>query len=350
MHRTLISANTSLGQHFLKNPMVVQGIVDKAAIRSTDVVMEVGPGTGTSFPPFPPPHTHRPWSTRSSIYPTILHALGNLTVKLLERAKKVVAVEYDTRMVREVLKRVEGTEHGRSLQVIQGDVLKVELPFFDVCVANIPYQISSPLLFKLLAHRPMFRCAVIMLQEEFAQRLTAKPGDELYCRLSVNTQLLAKVDQLMKVGRNNFRPPPKVDSRVVRIELRNPPPPVNFSEWDGLVRLAFNRKHKTLHAVLTTKSVLTVLEKNHKTYLALHGGAAAVVPSTPCVAAAAPMEEEGKEKEGKGGMKQFEHIKALVEEVVALPQFKEKRAAKMDLDDFLSLLAEFNQRGVHFSS
>lgn len=288
--------------------MVVQGIVDKAAIRSTDVVMEVGPGT------------------------------GNLTVKLLDRAKKVVAVEYDVRMVREVLKRVEGTDHARSLNVIQGDVLKVALPFFDVCVANIPYQISSPLLFKLLAHRPMFRCAVIMLQEEFAQRLTAKPGDDLYCRLSVNTQLLAKVDQLMKVGRNNFRPPPKVDSRVVRIELRNPPPPVNFNEWDGLVRLVFNRKHKTLHAVLTTKSVLTVLEKNFKTYMALRG-------KESCEEVAG-MEIEG----GKTGVPRAGGVKALVEEVVALPAFEGKRAAKMDLDDFLALLAEFNQRGVHFSS
>ncbi|CAN0302113.1 unnamed protein product, partial [Hapterophycus canaliculatus] len=60
------------------------------------------------------------------------------------------------------------------LQIIQGDVLKVPLPFFDVLVANVPYNISSPLLFKLLAHRPMFRCAVIMFQEEFAQRLTAR--------------------------------------------------------------------------------------------------------------------------------------------------------------------------------
>lgn len=299
--------------------MVVQGIVDKAAIRSTDVVMEVGPGT------------------------------GNLTVKLLERAKKVIAVEFDTRMVREVLKRVEGTEYGKSLQVIQGDVLKVALPFFDVCVANIPYQISSPLLFKLLAHRPMFRCAVIMLQEEFAQRLTAKPGDELYCRLSVNTQLLAKVDQLMKVGRNNFRPPPKVDSRVVRIELRNPPPPVNFSEWDGLVRLVFNRKHKTLHAVLTTKSVLIVLEKNYKTYVALHGKGEEVAALPLPVGMEVEKDRGGKEG-GKEGVKQYEEIRALVEEVVALPAFEGKRAAKMDLDDFLALLAEFNRRGVHFSS
>ncbi|KAM3577559.1 hypothetical protein VYU27_000438 [Nannochloropsis oceanica] len=270
---------------------------------------------------------------------------GNLTVKLLERAKKVIAVEFDTRMVREVLKRVEGTEHGKNLQVIQGDVLKVALPFFDVCVANIPYQISSPLLFKLLAHRPMFRCAVIMLQEEFAQRLTAKPGDELYCRLSVNTQLLAKVDQLMKVGRNNFRPPPKVDSRVVRIELRNPPPPVNFSEWDGLVRLVFNRKHKTLHAVMTTKSVLTVLERNYKTYVALHGKGERGV-ALPLPVGMEVEKEGGRKEEGK----QYEEIRTLVEEVVALPAFEGKRAAKMDLDDFLALLAEFNSRGVHFSS
>ena len=114
--------------------MVVQGIVEKAAIRSSDVVLEIGPGT------------------------------GNLTVNLLDRARKVVAVELDRRMVREVLKRVEGTEHEKKLQVIHGDVLKVALPFFDVCVANIPYNISSPLLFKLLAHRPMYRTAVIMFQ------------------------------------------------------------------------------------------------------------------------------------------------------------------------------------------
>ena len=115
--------------------------------------------------------------------------------------------------------------------MIQGDVLKVDLPYFDVCVANLPYNISSPFLFKMLSVRPMFRAAVVMFQLEFAQRLSAKPGDDLYCRLSVNTQLLAKVENLLKVGKANFRPPPKVDSMVVKIELKNPPPPVNFTEW-----------------------------------------------------------------------------------------------------------------------
>ena len=205
----LVAPNTSLGQHFLKNPAVVTAIVAKAALKSTDTVLEIGPGT------------------------------GNMTIPLLQQSKNVVAIEYDTRMVREVLKRVEGTENERKLKVIQGDAIKTRFPFFDVCVANVPYQISSALVFKLLSHRPMFRCAVMMFQEEFALRLTARPGESLYCRLSVNCQLLAKVDQLMKVGRNNFRPPPKVESRVVRIELRNPPPPVNFTEWDGMVSTQF---------------------------------------------------------------------------------------------------------------
>ncbi|URE14989.1 dimethyladenosine transferase [Musa troglodytarum] len=229
----------SKGQHILKNPMLVETIVQKSGIKPTDVVLEIGPGT------------------------------GNLTKKLLEVAKSVVAVELDPRMVLELNRRFQGTPHSSRLKVIQGDVLKCELPYFDICVANIPYQISSPLTFKLLAHRPSFRCAVIMFQREFAMRLVANPGDNLYCRLSVNTQLLARVFHLLKVGRNNFRPPPKVDSSVVRIEPRRPLPPVSFKEWDGLMRLCFNRKNKTLGSIFRQKSVLSLLEKNYKTLQAL---------------------------------------------------------------------------------
>ena len=85
-------------------------------------------------------------------------------------------------MVREVTKRVEGTSDESKLTVIHGDALKTAFPFFNVCVANVPYQISSGLVFKLLAHRPYFRCAVMMFQEEFALRLSARPGENLYCR------------------------------------------------------------------------------------------------------------------------------------------------------------------------
>lgn len=114
-----------------------------------------------------------------------------------------------------------------------------------------------------------FRCAVLMFQREFAQRLVAKPGDKLYCRLSINTQLLARVDMLMKVGKNNFRPPPKVESSVVRIEPRNPPPPINYKEWDGLTRIAFVRKNKTLAAAFKQTAVTTMLEKNYKLHCSL---------------------------------------------------------------------------------
>jgi 18S rRNA (adenine1779-N6/adenine1780-N6)-dimethyltransferase len=151
-----------------------------------------------------------------------------MTVRLLEKVKKVVACEVDPRMVAELQKRVMGTPLQSKLEILVGDVLKNDLPFFDVCVANMPYQISSPFVFKLLMHRPFFKCAILMFQREFALRLTAKPGEKLYCRLSLNTQLLARVDHLMKVGKNNFRPPPKVESSVVRIEPKNPPPPINY--------------------------------------------------------------------------------------------------------------------------
>ena len=158
---------------------------------------------------------------------------------------------------------IPDTRCWHMLQVIQGDVLKCDIPYFDICAANIPYQISSPLTFKLLSHRPIFRCAVIMFRREFAVRFVAQPGDSLYCRLSVNVQLLSRVSHLLKVGRNNFRPPPKVDSSVVRIEPRKPLPPVSFKEWDGLVRICFNRKNKTLGSIFKQKRVLELLEKNY---------------------------------------------------------------------------------------
>ncbi|XP_012278856.1 probable dimethyladenosine transferase isoform X1 [Orussus abietinus] len=283
--------NTNIGQHILKNPLIIQKIVEKAAIRPTDVVLEIGPGT------------------------------GNMTVKMLEKSKKVIACEVDTRMVAELQKRVQGTENRSKLQVIIGDVLKTDLPFFDLCVANIPYQISSPLVFKLLLHRPLFRCAVLMFQREFAERLVAKPGDKLYCRLSVNTQLLARVDILMKVGKNNFKPPPKVESSVVRLEPRNPPPPINYQEWDGLTRIAFVRKNKTLSAAFKQTAVLTLLEKNFKLHCSLNDK---------------PIPEEL-------------DMKKMVDDILQKAQAEDTRARSMDMDDFIRILHAFNSAGIHFS-
>lgn len=274
-------------QHLNSN----QHFHSQAAIRPTDVCLEVGPGT------------------------------GNMTVKLLEKCKQVVACEIDQRLVAELQKRVQNTQFQSKLKILIGDVLDRDLPFFDICVANLPYQISSPFVFKLLLHRPFFRCAVLMFQREFAQRLVAKAGEKLYCRLSVNTQLLARVDIIMKVGKNNFRPPPKVESSVIRLEPINPAPDINFKEWDGLLRICFLRKNKTLSAIFKASSVTDMLDHNYKIHCSVNN-----IPLP----------------------KDF-NIKDQIENVLKENNFSQKRARTMEIDEFLLLLCTFNKNGIHFS-
>uniref|UniRef100_A0A665W9G0 rRNA adenine N(6)-methyltransferase n=1 Tax=Echeneis naucrates TaxID=173247 RepID=A0A665W9G0_ECHNA len=256
-----IMFNTGLGQHILKNPLVVNGIIEKAALRPTDVVLEVGPGT------------------------------GNMTVKLLEKAKKVVACELDCRLVAELQKRVQCTPLQTKLQILVGDVLKTDLPFFDICDLILSLFISSPFVFKLLLHRPFFRCAVLMFQREFAMRLVAQPGDKLYCRLSINTQLLARVDHLMKDRTKKSSPS------------------------------AFVRKNKTLNAAFKSTAVEQLLEKNYRIHCSVHG---MDVPAD------------------------FS-ISKKIESVLQEASFSEKRARSMDIDDFMVLLHAFNSAGIHFS-
>ncbi|KAB7494799.1 putative dimethyladenosine transferase [Armadillidium nasatum] len=291
IHQQGLVFNTDLGQHILKNPLIITSMVEKAGLKITDTVLEVGPGT------------------------------GNMTQKLLEKVKKVIAYEVDPRMVAELHKRFVGSILRSKLDIVVGDVLKNPLRPFDVCVANLPYQISSPFVFKLLCHRPIFRCAVLMFQQEFAQRLVAKPGDKLYCRLSVNVQLLAKVDHLMKVGKNNFRPPPKVESSVVRIEPKNPVPNINVKEWDGLLRIVFGRKNRTVLASFMKKSVLETLERTYMTWCSLHNK---------------PVPKDL-------------NIRDLVENAIVSNKYDKMRARQMDEDDFLGLLKSLNSVGIHFT-
>jgi len=159
-----------------------------------------------------------------------------------------------------------------------------------------------------------------MVQREFALRLIARPGDSLYCRLSVNTQLLSKVAHVMKVGKNNFRPPPKVESSVVRICPISPPPPINFMEWEGLTRLCFSRKNKTLGAIFNAKKVLSLLETNYKTYCSLHN---IEIPEN------------------------FS-IKEKIDNLLSSSNSSLDRSVKLDIDDFLKLLSCFNSAGLHF--
>jgi 18S rRNA (adenine1779-N6/adenine1780-N6)-dimethyltransferase len=356
----------SKGQHLLKNPMILSEIINKSSIKSTDTVLEIGPGT------------------------------GNLTMLLLEAAKKVIAIELDPRMVAQLTKRVGISPYQNKLQLIQGDVLKQKLPFFDLCVANIPYQISSPIVFKLLSHRPLFRAAVLLIQREFAMRLIAKPGTEFYCRLSVNVQLLSKVEHIMKVSKKNFVPPPKVESSVVRIEPLHPLPQINFIEWDGMLRICFSRKNKTLGALFKQKKVFEMIYQNYKKFMQNNGNITqnngdknqtSVVDNKLSdynndeniikglinninddeknmelendddeedkkdIKEDDKEDEEMNVKEGNNNADTSEKAKFKVKLINLLKDnnFLQQRAVKMTITNFLELLNLFNSNGIHFN-
>jgi len=286
----VLPLNKKHGQHLLKNPGVLEKIMDAADIKSSDTVFEIGPGT------------------------------GNMTVQLCQKAKQVIAQEIDPRMAAEVKKRV--TQSGKTnLIVKEGDALRAEWPPFHVCAANLPYNISSPFTFKLLAHRPKFRSAVIMFQKEFAERLVSKVGEKSYGRLALNVSLFSKVTTVCTVSRKSFNPPPDVDSMVVKFVPRDPAIEVDFSDWDGMVRICFSRKRKTLHASFNTKCNLKLLEQNYKTYCALTNTIPTKEPFGPYV------------------------LNVLKECGVSV-----QRAITLDLDQYLKLLLEFNKKGIHFSN
>ena len=245
-------------------------------------------------------------------------------------------------------------------------------------------QISSPLVFKLLALPNPPRTSILMFQREFALRLTARPGDALYCRLSVNAQFWAKITHIMKVGKNNFKPPPQVESSVVRIEPKvgTERPGVSWDEWDGMLRICFVRKNRTMRASwLGTKEVLAMVERNYRVWCAMNnvtldetvigeeedvemeaeeeewGGimdAEDEENDTPAFfkeeaqRAAKENGEKTKSKRKKTRVAELvrEKIRKVLEDVTELA---DKRAGKCDENDFLKMLFAFNEEGIHFA-
>ncbi|KAK6528111.1 Dimethyladenosine transferase [Arthrobotrys megalospora] len=346
----IFKMNKDFGQHILINPGIVDRIIDKAALKQSDVVLEVGPGT------------------------------GNLTMKILENARKVVAVEMDPRMAAELTKRVQGKPVERKLELMLGDVIKTDLPFFDVCISNTPYQISSPLVFKLLALPTPPRLCVLMFQKEFADRLTAQPGDAFYSRLSANVQMWSKVTHVMKVGKGNFKPPPQVESAVVKIEPKFPRPTVSYEEWDGMLRILFIRKNKTISAVFGLSTVQALIERNYKTWCAQNdipldteeadedvemGGEVEEVADNDAMEGLEGVEDDDLPKgyheimnESRSAKKQgkrkyrgkvAELVRSKIKNVLEETDLANRRAAKCDQGDFLSLLYSFNKEGIHFN-
>ncbi len=204
-----VRATKALGQHFLVDERIAHRQVEFAGIEGGDTVLEIGPG------------------------------LGVLTEALLAKAAKVVAVEKDRRLARAL------RPLGGKLEVIEGDAVRVRLPPFDKVVSNLPYQISSPITFRLL-DLP-FQRGVLMYQSEFADRLVARRGDEGYSRLSVKAYVHARAEVLERVPRSAFWPPPKVDGALVLLEPRPPPFPIaNRETFDAVVDATFQHRRKAI--------------------------------------------------------------------------------------------------------
>lgn len=228
-----------------------------------------------------------------------------------------------------------------------------------------------------------------MFQREFALRLFAKPGDKLYSRLSVNAQMWAKIDHIMKVGKNNFKPPPLVESSVVRLVPKNPRPQISYEEWDGLLRIVFVRKNKTIRSsFLGQSSIMDMLEANYRTWCAQNDIPVEDGPAEGADGDAMDMgdaqndveEEEpdetmevddeddvpdffkeqanarvqealkknnpNRKKKGKVAELVREKVRQVLEDETKLA---DKRARMCDENDFLKLLWAFNQKGFHFT-
>ncbi|XP_010484657.1 PREDICTED: ribosomal RNA small subunit methyltransferase, mitochondrial-like [Camelina sativa] len=303
----------SKGQHLLTNTRILDAIVRSSDIRPTDTVLEIGPGT------------------------------GNLTMKLLEASQNVVAVELDKRMVEILRKRVSDNGFADKLTIIQKDVLKTEFPQFDLVVANIPYNISSPLVAKLVYGSNTFRSATLLLQKEFSRRLLANSGDSDFNRLAVNVKLVADVKFVMDVSKREFVPPPKVDSSVVMITPKEVKPDVNVQEWLAFTRTCFGNKNKTLGSMFRQKKKVMEL-------LSLSAGRNGSKVGMECGDGEfdTDVEDEG----GRDNVLCMDTDASMFKErVVGLLRthgFEEKRPSKLSHGELLHLLSLFNQAGIFF--
>jgi 16S rRNA (adenine1518-N6/adenine1519-N6)-dimethyltransferase len=213
------------GQHFLINRHVLERIVETASLRPDDTVLEIGPGSGV------------------------------LTRALARTGASVVAIERDKAML-DVLDETVGNLP--DVRVVAGDALRVDwsslLPEIGSTkvVANIPYNITAPLLTTMCLHRPAFRSMTLLVQKEVAMRLAATPGSPDYGSLSLFIQYFASARRVMDVSPESFLPPPRVVSAVVHLEPHaEPPVPVEADDFLRVTRAAFGQRRKTLRNALS---------------------------------------------------------------------------------------------------
>ena len=210
------------GQHFLVDRNILNKVIRTAQVEKRDVVLEIGPG------------------------------LGEMTFALARQARRVIAVEIDPKLVEILNKKV--VDHP-NVEVLKGDILKIDFnQFFDreggriKVVANLPYQISAPLLFRFIESKEVFSTLTLMLQKEVAERMVASPGRKEYGPLSIFVQLVWNLSIRFLVKPSAFFPPPEVESAVVHmVPKKKPTVELQDEEWFvQVIRGCFGYRRKTL--------------------------------------------------------------------------------------------------------
>jgi 16S rRNA (adenine1518-N6/adenine1519-N6)-dimethyltransferase len=211
-----------LGQHFLVDRNILDKVIRTAQVGEEDVVLEVGPG------------------------------LGEMTLALAHRAKRVIAVEIDPRLVAILEKKMEDYP---NVEVVRSDILRLDFNHFFKkegerikVVANLPYQISTPLIFHFIELREFFSTLTLMLQKEVAERMVAPPGRKEYGPLSIFIQMFSDISIPFFIKPSAFFPPPKVESAVVHMAWKEKPLiGKNDEAWfKKVVKACFGYRRKTL--------------------------------------------------------------------------------------------------------
>lgn len=230
-----ITANKSLGQNFLINDDVINTIVDSAQINKEDLIIEIGPG------------------------------LGTLTSKLLEKAKKVICIELDKRMVKILQNRFSLYN---NFELINEDILKVNLKEIIEkelrniqkvkIVANLPYYITTPIIMKLLEDKLNIESITVMIQKEVAKRLTAKPGEKLSGAITYAVNYYSDPEEIIVVPNSSFIPEPEVESEVIKLNLRSIPP-ISVKDEElffKFIKASFMQRRKTLVNGITNSGLM----------------------------------------------------------------------------------------------
>lgn len=229
LHRFKLRADKKLGQNFLIDENIVRNIVAAAELSDKDTVLEVGPGIGT------------------------------LTQGLAESGASVVAVELDKRLLPVLDATLEGYD---NVRIVNGDILQVDImqtvgvDEFKVC-ANLPYYITTPIIFALLEKRLPMERLVAMVQKEVAERMAAKPGGKDYGALSVAIQYYTEPEIAFIVPPSSFIPAPSVDSAVIVCKRREKPPVEVCDEalFFRVVKAAFSLRRKMLNNSLKNMGI-----------------------------------------------------------------------------------------------